>query len=486
MHSMLRFRFGFDHALLLAGVFRYSSAQCPASNISGSSLSWHPPNKTAINDLSTVINGTGVSGFIFNSSLTPTGIPYSTYNWCNMPHVRGLEYPRAAKGYKLEYVEVIHRHHKRTPYAANTFPHESYSWNCNDESLFFYGAPLPDVTSAQIAWEVYTSSDNPFAPEGFNGTCQFPQISGAGLLDSRQHGKDLYDVYHGLLNFLPPMLDNSKVVYRVTNNVITSQVAGQLIEGMYTAATNRPVQVLIQPNSIDSLEPTYTCDAADTLYSSYGVGSSNANWTAHLNDSATLFNKLNSVSGVNGSDPDWSSSYDHYFDNLSSRLCHQKPLPCSRTDPTRCITEADAEAVFRRGEYEYSFIYRDSFQSLAASTASYGVWVAELSSNLRAVMQGQSDVIYRHNVAHDGSVSRLLSILQIDVMVWPGMGAEVVFELYSNAGCSFVRILFGGQIMRSSNPSLGYMDMLPLQTLLAYFEGLVGVHARKISDLCSS
>jgi len=95
-------------------------------------------------------------------------------------------------------------------------------------------------------------------------------------------------------------------------------------------------------------------------------------------------------------------------------------------------------------------------------------------------------VIYRHNVAHDGSISRLLSILQVDVMVWPGMGSELIFEVYNKGGARFVRILWGGKILRSANPSLGLIDMLPLDTLLAYFDGLVGVGARKIPALCGS
>lgn len=305
------------------------------------------------------------------------------------------------------------------------------------------------------------------------------------MQDSRQHGRDLYAVYHGLLGFLPAQLDISKVNYRVTNNVITSQVAGQLIEGMFPSTTNQPTQVLIQPDSIDSLEPAYTCDAATQLLAEYAVGSTNPSWIAHLNQSAPLFAKLDEVSGVNTSDPDWHDWFDHYFDNLSSKLCHQKPLPCNSTNGL-CITIADVDAVFRSGEYEYSFIYRDAPQSLQLSTAEYGIWVAELAENLRQVMIGSSTVIYRHNIAHDGSVSPLLSILQIDVMVWPGMGAEVVFELYSKQGCWFVRVLWGGQVMRSSNPSLGLLNMLPAETLLDYFDGLVGVNASKVPALCSS
>jgi 2-phosphoxylose phosphatase len=474
-------------ALLWGAAVTRVAAQSNCSTPTSVDLTWHAPNATDINNLAFVVNGTGIDGFIFNSSITPATTSYSTYNWCNMPHVRRQEYPTAASGYKLKYVELIHRHHKRTPYAANTFPRESYAWNCDDEALFFYGTPRPDGTSAQVNWQVFTSMSNPLAPEGFNGTCQFPQISGSGLNDSRQHGKDLFGVYHDLLKFLPSSYNSTAIKYRVTNNVITSQVAGQIVEGQYPQGfTDKPISVLIQPDSIDSLEPAYTCSAASSLYSSYGVGSSVANWTLHLNDSVALYAKLDSVSGVNTTDPDWHNWFDHYFDNLSARLCHQKPLPCEIGNSSNCVTQADANAVFRRGQYEYSFIYRDSPASLAASTGSFGIWMAELASNMRAAVNGTSGTIYRHNVAHDGSVSRLLSILQIDKMVWPGMGSEVVFELYEKSGCYFLRVLWGGQILRSSNPSLGLMDMVPVQTFLGYVDGLVGVGASKIPSLCSA
>jgi hypothetical protein len=48
-------------------------------------LSWHPPNKTWINDLDQVLNSTGTHGFHFNGSKLPFNSSYGTYNWCNMP-----------------------------------------------------------------------------------------------------------------------------------------------------------------------------------------------------------------------------------------------------------------------------------------------------------------------------------------------------------------------------------------------------------------
>ena len=37
------------------------------------------------------------------------------------------------KGYTLQYVEVIHRHHKRTPYSSNMFFKEDIEWSCVGE-----------------------------------------------------------------------------------------------------------------------------------------------------------------------------------------------------------------------------------------------------------------------------------------------------------------------------------------------------------------
>ena len=129
--------------------------------------------------------------------------------------------------------------------------------------------------------------------------------------------------------------------------------------------------------------------------------------------------------------------------------------------------------------------------SLPASVASYGVFLAELADNIRSAVAGKSPVLYRHNVAHDGSLSRLLSILQVEQMVWVGMGSEVVFEVYKNAdGKNFIRILWGGGVLRSSNPCLGIadgaVDMLDLDVFLAYVDGLVGYKAGKVVGLCAS
>ncbi|KAJ5756654.1 hypothetical protein N7533_006197 [Penicillium manginii] len=419
-----------------------------------------------------------------------------------MPHVRPTEYPKVNSSYVLEYVEVIHRHHKRTPYAANTFPVEVYQWHCDNEALFYYGAPLPTHGanhSANTYWSVYTSPSNPLVLRGFEGNCQFPQITRGGLDDSWQHGHDLYKVYHHLLGFLPEKYDSNLVGFRVTNNVITSQVASMVTSGMFgsdLAQQNLPL--LVQPVSIDSLEPSYPCPAAARNFSAYGPGSSDPGWTSHLKAASDLFANLDKISGISPTDSGFHMSFDHYFDNLSSRLCHEKPLPCNASNTSLCVTQEMADEVFRLGQYEYSYLYRDAGpRTLEYSVGRFGIWIAELAENLRHAMHATGPAItgdrtnggmrYRHNVAHDGSISYILSILQVEKMVWPGMGSELIFELYRGKVDHkyYIRVLWGGQVLKSSNPTLGDFAMLEAEILLAYFDGLVGQRAAKIPHLCS-
>ncbi|KAJ0322688.1 hypothetical protein Brms1b_002069 [Colletotrichum noveboracense] len=496
-----------------------------SAGASGVDLTWHAPASSEVNNLTSVISGKGVWGFIYDTSATPDD-KYGQYNWCNMPHVRKTEYVKASDEYELKYVELkrrnshfpqIHRHHKRTPYASNAFPVESYQWNCDEQGLFYYGEPFASANKpAKTYWKVYVSPVNPFVPAGWIGTCQFPQITAQGLDDSWVHGADLFGVYHDLLGFLPPKDAAgsadwlAKVKYRVTNNQITSQVAGMVVNGMWGTAASTGLS--IQAAGVDSLEPQYSCPAGAALFSRI-KSSANAPWQQHLDAAAPLYATLDDVSGVPADDAGFHAILDHYYDNLSARQCHDKPLPCKLVggaNSTTCVTQELADAVYRLGHWEYSQMYRDAGpDALAASVANWGVWVAELATHLRAAVSGQSETIYFHNVAHDGSVSRLLSILQLDKMVWPGMGSEVVFELYkkksksssdgaavvqraagsdAKAGESgwYVRVLWSGQVLKSSNPSLGLMDMIPVETLLAYFDGLVGENASLIKGKCTA
>lgn len=95
----------------------------------------------------------------------------------------------------------------------------------------------------------------------------------------------------------------------VTNNVITSQVASGLLKGLFP---NTPdVAVLIQSSDFDSLEPTYSCPAANALVTNYTTGANGTLWQAHLTDAASLYANLDAVSGISNPDTGgWHVSFD--------------------------------------------------------------------------------------------------------------------------------------------------------------------------------
>ena len=49
---------------------------------------------------------------IYNSSHTPSSLPWNTYNYCNAPHVNVAHYTRPSQPAELVYMNVMTRHHK--------------------------------------------------------------------------------------------------------------------------------------------------------------------------------------------------------------------------------------------------------------------------------------------------------------------------------------------------------------------------------------
>ncbi|KAF5389959.1 hypothetical protein D9757_003560 [Collybiopsis confluens] len=445
-----------------------------------------PPKSTNLNNLTFVLNGTGAPG-IFDTSITPDE-EYGIYNWCNMPHVRKREYRTPSSDFRLKYIEVIHRHHKRTPYNTNTFFKEDIPWGCNEAGPIYYGKGPEGVASEPtvVQWSAYTNPDNPFTNTvgpGFVGSnCAFPQISTEGLTDAFTHGADLRSVYGELLG-LSTRLDPSTFKIRVTDNQITSQVAGALLHGLFPESSQATALIEIN-EAFDSLQPTYSCPSANSVFTQYTTDSSN--WTEHLTAAKNLYQSLDNVSGIATQDSaGWHTSFDHYYDNMSAKQCHSKSLPCSVNDTSLCVSQAQADTVYRLGNYEYSYYYRDAPQSTLYSSLHYGAWVLELAGHLRQQMEGKSQVRYFHNIAHDGSIAPLLGILQVAEMVWPGMGSEVVFELYEKNGATnskssnfFLRVLWSGQPIQTSLPlgqnNNGVLDMIPVEDFFGYVNATVG------------
>ncbi|OCF41531.1 acid phosphatase [Kwoniella heveanensis CBS 569] len=440
---------------------------------SAQALTHYPPSNTANTDLAQVINGSGALG-IFYSSETPDD-QYGMYNWCHVPSAE----------YELQYVEVIQRHHKRTPYASNTFFKEDIEWDCTQEGPYHYAKDSvnQDHTSG-VVWQRQTGSDNPFEQAfgpGFVGsTCQFPSITSEGIEDAYIHGKDLRELYGDKLQFLPHSDEKEKYVFRVTANTITSHTLGGLGKGLFPDLEEHVGW--IQDASYDSLAPALTCKLKDEIATS--ITDMSAEWGNHLNQTLGLRERFNNVSGIEENDTaGWRTSWDHPYDNMSAKQCHGKPLPCSTNNTAICVPQEDADSVYRLGQFEYAYRWRMHDNSTLYSALTMGPWFVELQSHFRSKMDGRNPVKYFHNFAHDGSIAPVLGLLQHDEPVWPGMGSEVVFELYKkDDGAHFVRVLFSGQPLKTSTP-LGTLEMVPYQQFQDYLKDTI---PDNLVEMCNS
>ncbi|RPD63478.1 phosphoglycerate mutase-like protein [Lentinus tigrinus ALCF2SS1-6] len=408
---------------------------------------------------------------VYNSSFTPSNLPWNTYNYCNAPHVNAKHYslPANASHPKLVYMNAVIRHHKRSP--DNLYPEEnelnSVPWDCSDFSQFSYGG-----SGSHVFHETTSPSWHPFLSQIWTGSCDTGQLTKGGFDDATAHGKDFWSVYGRKLGFLTSV--NEKDIFiRTSTETRTFQVASGFLTGMDPATTARSFPVTTQPSPIDSIVPSYSCPAADAIRDAY---QSVPAWTDHLDANADLKARLDATLGT-ANRSDWASWYDHFFDTFTSRTCHGHPLPCNSTGA--CVSEADAAKVVAIGDWEYNYIWNAADNATAYNQLTFGVFIQELAQNFKLFRSGGDPYKLRFYVGHDGSMIRLAALLglgKVSPLRWPAMGSEIVMEVWqTKQDEKFVRVIHEG------TPVSG-LEWIPLDTFISSLESQVPAH---IFELCN-
>ncbi|KAI0633152.1 phosphoglycerate mutase-like protein [Trametes polyzona] len=377
---------------------------------------------------------------VYNSSITPQGLPWNTYNYCNAPHVNAEHYraPTHASHAKLVNLNAVIRHHKRTP--DNLYPKENelntFPWECADFMQYSYGGG-----GARIFHETASPPWHPFLSQIWNGTCDEGQLTKGGLEDAIRHGQDFWSVYHHELGFLTSVNERD-IFIRTSTETRTFQVAGGILVGMDPRMSTQTFPVTTQPSPIDSIPPSYPCPNADAIRSAF---QSIPAWTDHLEANADLKARLDSTLGTAGLDA-WASWYDHFFDTFSSRTCHGHPLPCNSTGA--CVSDADAAKVFAIGDFEYNYIWNAAENATAYSQLDFGVFMLELAQNFKLFRSGEDPYKLRFYVGHDGTMIRLAALLglgKLGPLRWPALGSEIILEVWeTEKEGHFVRIIHEG------------------------------------------
>ncbi|KAF4632752.1 hypothetical protein G7Y89_g5365 [Cudoniella acicularis] len=444
---------------------------------------FYPPG---LNDTSYISNSSiGTYGGVYQAPTreASTSAAYGTYDYCTMPHPRAQEYPLpgpVAKGTvkaKIVYLEYLQRHQRRTPY--NILPGgENQAYNCDDFLPYLYGGassggpnPLP------VYGKTYSDSSNPFLEGYVNGTCQFPQLTIGGFLDGVQHGEDLSAVYGDKLGLFPSSPDSGKVWFRSSESPLTQQSAGGVLRGVWPNYQGA-LPLHQQTSSVDTVNEGYSCSAISSTLSKI---ESTTEWSDHLSVTATLRSELATMLGASSSS--WQDTFDHFSDNFQGRLCNGYALPCNVQNTSDCVSTAQADEVFRAGDWEWNYYWRANPYAQQYIQLVEGLFIGEILTHFQAVKNGKAgEMKYSHTFVHDGDIGPVLGALGINVLRWPAMGSNIAFEIWQTEDRNstfYARVLYSGQPVETIH---GTLDWLLLDDLIAILQPYVPTDIEALCD----
>ncbi|KAH6603258.1 histidine phosphatase superfamily [Trichoderma cornu-damae] len=448
--------------------------------VAGSALSpvdtFYPPG---LNDTSYISNGAlGTYGGIYTAPADEPsqGSPYGVYDYCSMPHPRvsGYELPGDGRA-KLVHLEYLQRHQRRTMY--NLAP-GGEPFDCSTFEGYLYGSQVRGTSGLEVFADVYTDPSNPFvdALPYVNSTCFFPQLTTGGFLDGVQHGRDLWALYGERLGLIPDSPDD-KVWLRSSSSPLTQQSAGGVLRGLWPHyAGSAPLRQQPGPDTVNN---GYPCNARGSILSSI---QSTDEWSEHLSATAELRQSLGDILGATSGS--WQNTFDHFSDNFQARLCNGYRLPCSFADPSACVSQQQAEEVFRAGDWEWNHYWRNNPLATRYIQVTEGLFLGEIVGRLQAVLAEKQQYVYAHTFIHDGDIGPVLGALGINQLRWPAMGSNVAIEVWETAvgenKTHYARVLYSGHTLRTIH---GDMDWVPLSRLIDILRVYV---PKDVVALCNS
>ncbi|UKZ69860.1 uncharacterized protein TrAtP1_010865 [Trichoderma atroviride] len=450
--------------------------------VAGANLSpvdtFYPPGLNSTSYITS--SGLGTYGGIYTAPANEAsqGSPYGVYDYCSMPHprVNGYELP-SDRHAKLVYLEYMQRHQRRTMY--NLAPGgENQPFDCSTFEAYLYGSQVHGANGVQAFASVYTDPSNPFvdALPYINSTCFFPQLTTGGFLDGIQHGKDLWALYGDKLGLIPKT-PNDKVWLRSSSASLTQQSAGGVLRGLWPHYSGSAP--LHQQAGVDTVNSGYPCNARGSVLSSIQATD---DWNEHLSVTAELRQSLGDILGATSSA--WQSTFDHFSDNFQARLCNGYELPCSFTDASKCVSQEQAEEVFRAGDWEWNHYWRNNSLVTKYIQVTEGLFIGEIVRRLQAVSGKTQKYVYAHTFIHDGDIGPILGALGIDQLRWPAMASNIAIEVWETTAqqkkAYYARVLYSGHTLRSIH---GNMDWIPLNQLIDILQVYV---PEDIVALCNS
>jgi len=295
-----------------------------------------------------------------------------------------------------------------------------------------------------------------------------------GLLDGYTHGQDIWSVYGAKLGLIPNVPDNT-VLFRSTGSSLTQDSAGGVLRGVWPNYSGS-LPLMQQTSAVETIGQGFPCNARNTILAAIETAPT---WIQHLNETSSLVKTFGTMLGANTSA--WTTTFDHFSDNFQGRLCNGYALPCNVHNASDCVTMDMAEEVFRAGDWEWNYYWRNNPNVTAYIQAAEGLFIGEMIRDFQGVVNGTSPLKYKHIFVHDGDVGPIAGALGISQLRWPAMASNIEFEIWKTSDSMnpfYARVLYSGQPIRTIH---GVLDWLPVQSLIDILQPFVPTN---VTALC--
>lgn len=251
----------------------------------------------------------------------------------------------------------------------------------------------------------------------------FPQLTVGGILDAEQHGRDLWSLYGEKLDFLPKTPGNATTFFRSSESALTQDTAGGVLRGIWPSFTGS-LPLHQQESAVDTINDGYACTGRSNQLAALET---TPTWLQHINETQPLIANLSSFLGALPSA--WTATFDHLNDNFQARLCNGYNLPCDVNNTAECVSQAQADEVFRAGDWEWNYYWREYANSTLYIQLTEGLFIGEILAQIEGVVNGTSPLKVAHTFVHDGDVGPIAGALGINQLRWPGMGSNIAMEI---------------------------------------------------------
>eukprot|EP00298_Acanthocystis_sp_HF-20_P006370 c16254_g1_i1.p1 GENE.c16254_g1_i1~~c16254_g1_i1.p1 ORF type:complete len:481 (-),score=165.97 c16254_g1_i1:116-1558(-) len=339
-------------------------------------------------------------------------------------------YPKPETESTLLNVQIIARHGDRTP--CNALPVEDVFWDCEGVKEF-------RSVLGSSSYINYIQDNGLKHKNLLNGTCRLCQLTIHGFAQLYHIGRSISKIYSPLINL------STKTVYaRSTSIDRTRQSAQAFLAGLFGQFSSFPISCA-HDEIYDMLIPT--TEYCPRLAEIAVEMEESAEWKEIHPNNNPIMSQLNNICKTNNLN-DWQKNYDHFFDMINSRLCHNLSLPCFGNE---CLSLTLAESFNNLAIKEFNLIY-GGFLGKEKTKLESSFFVNTLVQNLllKTNRTVSSPNLYLFS-AHDGTIGMMLSALNAtNTDKRPAYASNIILELWQPINSNqerFIRVLHNGQLI---------------------------------------